>query len=404
MAELASLTTQTRSRSQRLSAGERSVETQVPAVRQMNPNDLPCSSKDVGEAAPAFAVAPDDTVKTPEISVIVVSWNARAFLEECLESLSSGVNRPYEVIVVENDSNDGSGEMVANRFPWVNLIQTGANLGFAKGNNIGIRHSRGQYIALVNSDVNVLPGCLDQLADFLDRNPEAGMVGPRIFYGDGRQQSSCRRFPSLWNNACEVFGLNQLFPHSAFFAGEHMFYFSYDRTCEVDVLVGCFVMARRSAVKEFGLLDEQFFMYAEDVDWSRRCRLAGWKIFFCADAAAIHYCGGSSQNEPLRFSVAQTRSRLRLWSKYNGKRRVTAFASLAALGHLARGVLAAFQGLADRGDEERASDILRRHRACLRVLISSILSSDDSFHSCTDHPPPLSESSLELKGCVGKGT
>ena len=136
----------------------------------------------------------------PEISVIIVSWNASGYLEKCLESLSSGIARSYEVIVVDNDSNDGSPLMVMHRFPWAKLIQTGANLGFAKGNNIGIENSRGKYLALINSDAIALPGCLDALSQFLDDHPDVGMVGPRVMNGDRSLQSSCRRFPTLWNN------------------------------------------------------------------------------------------------------------------------------------------------------------------------------------------------------------
>jgi GT2 family glycosyltransferase len=317
----------------------------------------------------ASSIVPrDDESHVPDISVVIVSWNSKAFLEECIESLAKGHDRPYEVIVVDNDSSDGSPEAVVRRFPWVTLIQSGTNLGFAKGNNLGIRHSRGRYIALVNSDVKVFPACLDQLAEFLDANPGVGMVGPRIFDGAGRQQISCRRFPSLWNNACEVFGLNKIFPHSSFFTGEHMFYFGYDRVREVEVLVGCFVMARRAAVAEFGLLDEDFFMYSEDVDWSRRCRGAGWNVMFYPRAEAIHYCGGSSSKDPLRFALAQEQSRLRLWRKHLSQTEVFGFVMLATIGHCGRLVLATLKGTLNRAEHKRVADAVKKHVGCLGVL------------------------------------
>ena len=164
----------------------------------------------------------------PEISVIIVSWNASGYLEKCLGSLSSGIARTYEVIVVDNNSSDGSPTMIMNKYPWVKLIQTGANLGFSKGNNIGIKSSRGKYLALINSDALALPDCLDALSQFLADHPDVGMVGPRVMNGDRSLQSSCRRFPTLWNNACEVFLLNRLFPRIEFFAGEEMLYFTHD--------------------------------------------------------------------------------------------------------------------------------------------------------------------------------
>jgi GT2 family glycosyltransferase len=266
-----------------------------------------------------LTVTSNSPTKSPQISVVIVSWNALKYLDECLDSLSRGIVRPYEVLVVDNASSDGSPEMVERNYPWVILIRSATNLGFSKANNIGIKQCRGTYIALINSDVNVFPSCLDNLADFLDQNPSVGLVGPRVMYGDRKQQSSCRHFPSLWNNFCEVFYLNRLFPRSRFFSGEHMFYFPYDRTIEVEVLVGCFIMARRRALDDFGLLDENFFFYGEDLDWSRRCRQAGWKVMFYPGAECIHYCGGSSANDPVRFSVAQLKARVQLWAKYRSK-------------------------------------------------------------------------------------
>lgn len=256
------------------------------------------------------------TEVSPEISVIIVSWNASEYLEKCLESLSGGIARNYEIIVVDNNSSDGSPTMVMNKFPWVKLIQTGQNLGFSKGNNIGIKSSRGKYVALINSDALALPGCLDALSQFLDDHPDAGMVGPRVMWGDRSLQCSCRRFPTLWNNVCEVFLLNRLFPRIEFFAGEQMFYFSHDSTCEVEVLVGCFILARRNAINEFGFLDEDFFFYGEDIDWSRRCWQSGWKVMFYPGAEAIHFGKGSSKNNRAFYAVMQQTARLNLWAKH----------------------------------------------------------------------------------------
>jgi GT2 family glycosyltransferase len=321
---------------------------------------------------PALADLADTSISVLEISVIIVSWNAHQFLAECLDSLTHGVSRSYEVIVVDNASTDGSPEMVAARFPWVVLVRTGANLGFAKGTNLGINRSRGKYLALVNSDVHVLPGCLDQLAAFLDENPGVGMVGPRIRYGDKRQQSSCRRFPGLWNNTCEVFQFNKLFPHSEFFAGEHMFYFCYDYTREVEVLVGCFIFARRDAVKQYGLLDEDFWMYGEDIDWCWRCRQSGWKIMFYPGAEAIHYCGGSSANDPPRFALAQQHARLQFWGKHrSGAARLGLFVLLTL--QCGFRFLAAIATVGVKSRRESSVSRARVQVACLRALLENML-------------------------------
>jgi GT2 family glycosyltransferase len=310
----------------------------------------------------------DSTDLLPEISVIIVSWNARNYLEECLTSLHYGVSCTCEVIVVDNASTDGSPEMVRMKFPRVMLIQTGQNLGFSKANNMGIRHSRGRYLALVNSDVNVLPGCLDKLAAFLAGNPRVGMVGPRIMYGDGRQQSSCRRFPSLWNNVCEVFYLNKLFPRSVFFAGEHMFHFSYDYTREVQVLVGCFILARREAVNQFGLLDEDFWMYGEDIDWCQRCGRSGWKVMFYPDAEAIHYCGGSSAADPIRFEVAQQRARLQLWGKHHSRLARCGLVALLTIQCCLRLIAASVLRFTKQAGRQSSAVRMRTQLACLKAL------------------------------------
>lgn len=304
----------------------------------------------------------------PEISIIIVSWNAQRFLKECLESLSHGINRSCEVIVVDNGSTDGSPELVTRRFPWAILLQTGANLGFSKANNMGIRRSRGQYVALVNSDVNVFPGCIDRLAEFLDVNPRVGMVGPRIMYGDRRQQSSCRRFPNLWNNVCEVLYLNRLFPRSELFGGEHMFFFSYDRTREVEVLVGCFIVARREAIEEFGVLDETFWMYGEDLDWCRRCSVSGWKVMFFPDAEAIHYCGGSSANDPGRFTLAQLDARLRLWTKHRSRVENCGVRGLIAVQCGVRLLAAIAKAVFRRSDIRDCCERAKLQYACIRAL------------------------------------
>jgi GT2 family glycosyltransferase len=216
-----------------------------------------------------------------DISVIIVGWNAKHYLELCLESLAAAPpRRSMEIIVVDNASADGSAEMIEARFPHVKLIKSNENLGFAKGNNVAIRQCQGRYIALVNPDVIVFSGCLDALADFLDQNPKVGNVGPRVFNPDMTQQSTCRRFPTLWNNFCSATGMASALKKSKFFAGEHMWFFPHDRTLPVDVLVGCFSMIRREAFDTVGLLDENLFMYGDDVDWCRRCWKAGWQVVF----------------------------------------------------------------------------------------------------------------------------
>jgi hypothetical protein len=292
-------------------------------------------------------------------------------LELCLESLADApARRTTEILVVDNASSDGSAEMIEARFPHVKLIRSTENLGFAKGNNLAIRQCRGRYIALVNPDVIVLPGCLDALADFLDQNPKVGNVGPRVLNPDGTLQSSCRRFPTLWNNFCSTTALAKTFKNSSFFAGEHMFYFPHDRRMAVNVIVGCFSMIRREAFDAVGLLDEDLFMYGDDVDWCRRSWNAGWEVVFFPGAQAIHDRGKITAPYPVRFAVAQQRSVIHYWKKHHSFLGVLGIRCIMLFRHLLRYVLAAFSGLA-RSEGRAQSEVTKQvSGACLRELLS----------------------------------
>jgi GT2 family glycosyltransferase len=306
-----------------------------------------------------------------DISVVIVGWNAEHYLELCLESLAKAPpRRSMEVFVVDNASTDGSVEMIESKFPWVKLIKSSENLGFSRGNNVAIRQCQGRYVALVNPDVIVFPGCLDALADFLDKNPNAGNVGPRVLNPDMSMQSTCRRFPTLWNNFCSATGLSARFKNSKFFAGEHMFYFPHDRTLTVDVLVGCFSMIRREALDTVGLLDEGLFMYGDDVDWCRRARNAGWQMVFHPGGQAIHDRGKTTAPYPVRFAVAQQRSVLHYWTKHHSSLGVLGIRSIMLFHHLLRYTFAVLSGLSNSAKGAQSDVRKQVSGACLRELLS----------------------------------
>lgn len=305
-----------------------------------------------------------------DISVVIVAWNAERYLKLCLDSLSAAPpRRSFEVIVVDNASADGTVEMLTTLYPWVKLTRNKENLGFSKGNNVGIRQCQGRYIALVNPDVQLLPGCLDALGEFLDQNPKVGCVGPRVLNPDMTMQSTCRRFPTLWNNFCSATGLATAFKGSRFFAGEHMFFFPHDRTIRVNVLVGCFSMIRRKTFDAVGLLDENLFMYGDDVDWCRRAWNAGWEVVFYPGARAIHDRGKITAPYPVRFAVAQQKSVLYYWRKHHGFFGVLGIRGIILFHHLLRYILAVMPGLkhsgvgADRDVRKQVS------AACVRELL-----------------------------------
>jgi GT2 family glycosyltransferase len=260
------------------------------------------------------------TSHNPLISVIIVSWNARSYLEQCLTSLTSEMWRyPLEIIVVDNASTDGSPESVENRFPNVRLVRNTSNLGFSKANNQGIAQSTGKYICFVNSDVKVLDGCITKLVDYMQAHPNVGMAGPSMLGPDGRVGRSCRGFPTVWNMLCHALGLDFIFPKVRLFGGYALRFWPHDTTRRVDILGGWFWIVRREALDEVGLLDEEFFFYAEDMDWCKRFHLNGLRVDYVAEAVSIHFGGGSSKRAPLKYHIQRQRADLHYWKKHHSK-------------------------------------------------------------------------------------
>lgn len=303
------------------------------------------------------------------LSIIIVSWNARAYLNKCLISLESELAQlPSEVIVVDNASTDGSEELVRNYYPHVKLFCNSKNLGFAKANNIGIRQSKGEYVALLNSDIEVQAGCFKRMLQFMEKNPRVGMCGPKILNPDGTLQLSCFSLPTAWNMLCRALALDSLFPKSRLFGSRMMTFFPHDTTRGVEMLNGCFLVVRRQALDVVGLLDESFFFYGEDIDWAKRFCEAGWGIVFFHDAQAVHYGGASSANSPIRFYIEMHRADCRYWKKHYGHLGQVCFFAIAWLHHILRIIGAAARYIIM--PEQRADSLfkIRRSLACIRWL------------------------------------
>ncbi len=253
-----------------------------------------------------------------DLSIIIVSWNTKEVLSKCLRSLTLDTS-PYnaEIILVDNASSDGTPNMVMERFPHIKLICNNQNLGFAKANNIGIRLSTGKYICLINSDVIVLRDCLSSMLAYMDKNPEIGMLGPKILNPDGTLQPSCMGFPTLWNIFCRALALDTLFPRSELFGKRLNKFWGHDEVKSVEILNGCFWMVRRESLEQVGFLDEDFFFYGEDIDWCKRFNDAEWDVVFIPFAEAIHYGGASSLNSPIRFYIEMQQADLQYWKKHH---------------------------------------------------------------------------------------
>jgi GT2 family glycosyltransferase len=306
-----------------------------------------------------------------QVSVIIVSWNARSYLHDCLASVytTSGALL-HEIIVVDNASTDGSPEMVAKMFPSVILIQSKENLGFARANNLGIRRATSQFLALINSDVLVHPGCFQQLTGYFENHHDAGLVGPKILGRDGCLQHSCRRLPTVWNSICRALALDRVLSRWPFFSGFEMWHWNHDTLAEVDVLSGCFWVARRQAVSEVGELDGSFFFYAEDIDWCKRFGDAGWKVVFVPSAVATHFGGGSSSNAPLRYSIELLRANLIYWKKHHGYFGRFTYRLLSTIHYLVRLIARSMAKLTGIKKSADCSQKLKEDIVCLRWLLT----------------------------------
>ncbi len=232
-----------------------------------------------------------------DLSIIIVNYNVKEFLENALISIKKaieGINA--EIFVVDNASEDGSVEMIKQKFPEVNLIANSENLGFAKANNQALKLARGKYILLINPDTIVQEDTFKVLISFLESHPECGMVGCKVLNPDGTLQLACRRsFPTPWVAFTKMIGLSSLFPKSKIFAKYNLTYLNPDEVAEVDAVSGSFMMIRREVYESVGGLDEDFFMYGEDIDWCYRIKKAGWKIYYVPFTQIIHFKGESTK-------------------------------------------------------------------------------------------------------------
>lgn len=304
-----------------------------------------------------------------KLSVIIVSWNAKDYLVKCLHSLIPElVEVDAEIIVVDNFSSDGSSDSIEKTFPAVKLIRNDRNLGFAKANNIGIKASSGEYVCLMNSDIEVKKNCIRCLLEYMDSNTHAGVVGPKTLNIDGTLQRSCFSLPTIWNSLCRVFALDTLFPRSRIFGTRLLTYWPHDEIRSVEALNGCFLLVRRKALDEVGLLDEGFFIYGEDLDWCKRFGDSGWKVVFNPQAEAVHYGGASSSNAPLRFYLEMHKADLQYWRKHKGLWGEIAYFFILLLHHTLRVLGYALVSFIKHPLRELRYYKLKRSYECLRWL------------------------------------
>jgi len=238
-----------------------------------------------------------------KLSVVIVNYNVKYFLEQCLHSVQNACHGlDAEIYVVDNASVDGSVKMVKDKFPEVILIENKENKGFSTANNQAIRKSSGEYVLLLNPDTIVEDDTLLKVVDFMDQHPDAGGLGVKMLDGKGKFLPESKRGLPLPSVAFfKVFGLSALFPKSKLFSKYHLGYLDKDKTHQVDVLSGAFMLLRKKALQKTGLLDESFFMYGEDIDLSYRITQAGYKNYYYPGTRIIHYKGESTKKGSLNY-------------------------------------------------------------------------------------------------------
>ncbi|MBW6499131.1 MAG: glycosyltransferase [Bacteroidales bacterium] len=279
-----------------------------------------------------------------DLTVVIVNYNVQYFLDQCLKSVfSSGKNLAMEVIVVDNNSVDGSLEMLREKYPQVHLIANEENLGFSRANNQAIAIAKGRYVLLLNPDTVVEDDTLPRVVRFMDEHPDAGGLGVKMLDGQGRfLPESKRGLPTPAVAFFKIFGLARLFPKSKTFGKYHLGYLDPDQTHAVDVLSGAFMLLRKEALEKTGYLDEDFFMYGEDIDMSFRITQAGYKNYYFPDTRIIHYKGESTKKSSVNYVLVFYNAMIIFARKHFSQKNARLFSFLINLAVYFRAAVALF--------------------------------------------------------------
>ena len=304
------------------------------------------------------------TRPVPDATVVVVSFNTRDILRNCLASLDRAQGkRDIEVIVVDNASRDGSADMVAAEFPAVRLVRSAVNLGFAAGNNAAFDRARGRHVILLNPDTLLDRAALERAISHMDDCPTVGMAGGRLLGRDGSDEPAARLFPSVFNDFLALSGLAARFPRSRLFGRFDRTWAPIAQAADVDWVPGAFAIIRREVLEQIGHFDERFFLYYEEVDLCRRIKAAGWRIRYWPDIV-VHHWGGESSKTVTDHALSTSGSQLVLWRmrsallyyrKQHGRLAAWAAARLEIGWHALRRRKAALPG----GDPDKSAESAR---------------------------------------------
>jgi len=280
---------------------------------------LPGRDDDAQNAAPQRQDFPRASLSEIDVSVVVVSWNTRDILRGCLRSIFEQTREiSFEVFVVDNNSHDGSAEMVRAEFPAVKLIANAQNRGFAAGCNQGMRDASARYTLLLNPDTIVLDDAISRCVRYADVHADVGVVGCQVLIDETRIQQTGFSFPSPLNTFLAHSGLSRAFPRSRLFGRPRLGWWGRDSEQDVDVVSGIFMLVRREAIAQVGLMDESYFIYAEEADWCYRFAQAGWRRVFTPCARIIHLDGGDRSTSQISVKMfVQLQKSLMIYHRKN---------------------------------------------------------------------------------------
>ncbi len=257
-----------------------------------------------------------------DVSILILNYNTCGLTMDCIRSVYDSVtNYSYEIILIDNNSRDHSVESISKEFPDVLLIANSENVGFARGNNQGMEAASGRYVLLLNSDTVVRKDTLETMVSFMDSRPDLGASGCKVILPDGSLDKACKRgFPTPSASFYYAFGFSKLFPDRPRFNGYQLGYLDPDLDYPVDCLVGAFMLVRRATIEQVGGLDEEFFMYGEDLDWCFRIKEAGWGIYYYPQTSIVHLKGGSARRRPFKIVYEFHRAMILFHRKHYSKR------------------------------------------------------------------------------------
>lgn len=253
----------------------------------------------------------------PKISIVIVAWNSWKYLPACLDSIFAQTEVNKEIIVIDNDSRDGSSERLSKSYPQVKLIANTRNLGYARACNQGMKEAKGEFILLLNPDTVLQAGSLAAMLGFMTKNSEVGALGPQLLNLDGTIQPSCRRFPTYRTLLWELTGLSRLLPTHPVFGSWRMGDFDFQKSREVDQPMASALLVRKEVKESVGLMDERFAMFFNDVDFCYRIKQAGFKIVYYTESKVFHHLGGSTRKRKALMIIHSHWGFLRYLQKYH---------------------------------------------------------------------------------------